>query len=232
MILVCGEALIDCFVNRTGRTLSMRCLTGGSPYNLAVGLARLGRDVSYFGAVSDDLFGDHLCYRLACEGVTTTYIKRSTRPTTLSFIRAATGSARYSFRGGATADRDIVDDDLPRLLGRDIRCVTFGSYSLAVEPIGSALERFALGLDGERVISLDPNIRPSLIENRVAWQKRLMRLLRAATIVKVSDEDLFNAFGTSCDINAFATRCLADGASLVIVTRGPRSISLLADSAG
>ena len=42
MILVCGEALIDLFVGAAeGTEMPARAVAGGSPFNVAIGLARL-----------------------------------------------------------------------------------------------------------------------------------------------------------------------------------------------
>ena len=43
MILVCGEALVDLFVlGENGARLAAEAVAGGSPFNVAIGLARLG----------------------------------------------------------------------------------------------------------------------------------------------------------------------------------------------
>ena len=58
MILVCGEALIDVFVAAgDGPALPATLVAGGSPFNVALGLARLGQPVAYCGGLSADRFG-------------------------------------------------------------------------------------------------------------------------------------------------------------------------------
>ena len=49
MILVCGEALIDLVPAVTDGDVAYVPRTGGSPYNVAMGLGRLGVPVGFFG---------------------------------------------------------------------------------------------------------------------------------------------------------------------------------------
>jgi sugar/nucleoside kinase (ribokinase family) len=56
-IAVVGEALIDFLPDAKGNYTPH---LGGSPYNIAIGLARQNRSVSYLTPLSDDSFGDTL----------------------------------------------------------------------------------------------------------------------------------------------------------------------------
>ncbi|MFS2021805.1 carbohydrate kinase, partial [Massilia sp. CT11-108] len=62
MIVVCGEALFDVFAAEEGgekraAAIDLSACQGGSPFNLATGVARLGGTASFFGGLSRDLFG-------------------------------------------------------------------------------------------------------------------------------------------------------------------------------
>ncbi|MCC8022796.1 MAG: PfkB family carbohydrate kinase, partial [Clostridiales bacterium] len=50
---------------------------GGSPANIAVGLARLGKKVGFIGKVSDDQFGDYVTDYFANEGIDTSHVTRA-----------------------------------------------------------------------------------------------------------------------------------------------------------
>ena len=82
-IAVLGEALIDFIVGDDG---AYRPHLGGSPYNLAIGLARQGVDVSYLSSLSDDTFGDKLHESLLSEGVQVPLKRRSLWPTSLALV--------------------------------------------------------------------------------------------------------------------------------------------------
>jgi len=79
-IVVCGEALMDVFaLADTPTGLSLEARIGGSPFNVAVGLARLGRPVAFFGSISRDILGERLVRALRDEGVDTAPVVGSTR---------------------------------------------------------------------------------------------------------------------------------------------------------
>ena len=61
---------------------------GGSPFNVAIGVARLERPVAYFGALSTDMFGERLLRALVAEGVDTHLVARVHAPTTLGLVGA------------------------------------------------------------------------------------------------------------------------------------------------
>ncbi|MFC7395612.1 carbohydrate kinase [Chelatococcus sp. GCM10030263] len=220
-LVVCGEALVDCFATVERSQIVMRGVPGGSPFNLAVGLARLGRPVAFLGALSGDAFGRHLRDSLVAEGVSTDFVKRSDRPTPLSVVSTATdGTVDYSFRNHEAADYDLDERDLPRDLPASVSCIAVGSYALALEPTGTAIERFAAEHADRCVISFDPNVRPGLIRDSAAWRSRFGRIAGFAGIVKVSAEDIALAFGREADPRALAREWRASGVPLVIVTRG------------
>ena len=50
---------------------------GGSPANIAVGLARLGKKVGFIGKVSDDQFGDYVTEFFESEGIDTSHVTRA-----------------------------------------------------------------------------------------------------------------------------------------------------------
>lgn len=72
MIVVAGEALID-LAPRNGLLLP---LAGGSPYNVAVGLGRLGCATYYLGGLSEDAFGTMMAERMDGDGVDLTLAPR------------------------------------------------------------------------------------------------------------------------------------------------------------
>ncbi len=65
MILCCGEALIDLVPHKDASGADVFLpIPGGSPFNTAVALGRLGVDVGFFGGISTDFFGDVLVSHL------------------------------------------------------------------------------------------------------------------------------------------------------------------------
>ncbi|WP_353184316.1 PfkB family carbohydrate kinase [Bosea sp. (in: a-proteobacteria)] len=224
MILVCGEALVDLFVAAPeGGEMPARIVAGGSPFNLAIGLARLGVPAAFLGGVSRDRFGAFLAQRLAEEGVDGRFLVRSDRPTTISVVTtAADGQPRYSFHGEGAADRRLAPADLPAALPAEVEALAFGSYTMAVEPVGSALAALAAREAGRRVISVDPNLRPMAVGDMTRWAEAAERFYRVATIVKASDEDVRIAWGGRLSPGEAAAYWLERGAGLVVITEGAR----------
>ena len=98
MILCCGEALID-FLPRTSKEGApvYQPFCGGSIFNTAVALSRLGVPTGLFTGLSTDFFGDMLSDGLKASGVKLDYVKRWDKPSTLAFVKLVDGHARYSF---------------------------------------------------------------------------------------------------------------------------------------
>src|SRR6478609_3845302 len=115
MILVCGEALIDLFVTRERiGSLHADPVLGGSPFNVAVGLSRLGEPAAFLGGLSTDIFGLALAEKLVFEGVDLSYAVRSESLTTISVVAADEhGHPTYSFHGEGKADRQVTSAHLP-----------------------------------------------------------------------------------------------------------------------
>lgn len=225
MILVCGEALVDLFLDAPeGAEMTGRAVVGGSPFNVAIGLARLGVPVGFLGAISRDGIGAMLAGRLKQEGVDTRFIVRSERLSTISAVATgADGQPSYGFHGEGAADRFLLPDDLPAELPREVRALTFGSYSMAVEPTGSTLALLAERGHGQLVISVDPNLRPSVVPDMALWARAAERFYRTATIIKASDEDIRIAWSGKLSLQEAAAYWLGLGAKLVVITRGADS---------
>jgi fructokinase len=219
MIISCGEALIDMLPREslTGEAC-FAPYPGGAVFNTAIALGRLGSNSSFISGISSDLFGKTLTDALAHSKVTTDLTIVSARPTTLAFVQLTNGQAKYAFYDEATAGRMIAVEDLPAI--PDItRAMFFGGISLVAEPCGSTYEHLMHSAPDHVVKMVDPNIRPSFIQDEDAYRARIDRMIAAADIVKLSDEDLVWLRGAG-DIDALARQMLDEGPSLICITRG------------
>lgn len=218
MLVSCGEALIDFLPRRGANGASVyEPAAGGSPMNVAVAAARLGVPAGFFGGLSTDLFGDILRERLKGSGVDLRYAVTTDRSSTLAFVSLGGADARYAFFDDNSAGRMLAENDLPAF-AEAVTALHFGSFSLAVEPCGKALETLIRRDAAKRVISLDINVRPTLIPDRAAYLARLDRIIPLSDIVKVSGEDLeWLAPGVAFD--DMADQWLQAGARIVILTR-------------
>ena len=117
MIVCCGEALIDFLPRKTGKdgATLYQPFNGGSVYNTAIALGRLGNRTGLFTGLSTDFFGDMLREGLKASKVDLRYIKTWDKPSTLAFVKLTDGHARYSFFDDNSAGRMLTRRDLPKL---------------------------------------------------------------------------------------------------------------------
>ena len=194
MYLVCGEALFDFFSEEDAggqaSQVNFKAIAGGSPFNVAVGLRRLGIEVGLLAGLSSDYLGQRLRQVLRDEGVRDDYLVEFAAPTTLAMVAlGANGSPHYSFRGEGCADRQLQLGHLP-VLDAQVRGLHFGSFSLVVQPVADSLLALLRRESGQRLISLDPNVRLNPEPDIEVWRQRVAELVQHADLIKVSDEDL------------------------------------------
>ena len=200
-------------------------VVGGSPFNCAIAAARLGGEVSFISAISTDFFGDEIARCLAADGVSDAYVRRVANPTTLAFVkRAADGSASYAFYTNDSADRALSVESLPQTIP-DAALLQVGSISLIPEGEGEAVAQLAEREAERRVVVFDPNIRLSVIESESGYRARVDRILRSATILKTSDEDLSWVYPNT-DTKQAAHKALDAGVTAVVVTAGRQGSSV------
>ncbi len=211
--LVIGEALID-IVENGGPFEGAVEHVGGSPLNIAVGLAQLGRGVDFLTHIADDEAGRRIAEYVEASGARLVPGSTSARrtPTAVATI-ADDGSASYTF------DLDW------RLAGEpDVAPPLFvhtGSIAAVREPGCVAVAALVDAYRASATITFDPNVRPSLIVDRELARARLDRLVERSDVVKVSDEDL-SWLHPDREPERTARTWLASGPAIVVVTMGAR----------
>jgi fructokinase len=215
VIVVVGESLVDLVPNGAER-LDVHC--GGSPFNTARSLARLGQSVSFLGCISGDSLGRRLRAALSADGVALDSVIATQLPTTLAFAELdadASASYRFYVEGTSAACLDVATALAALPAGFD--ALHFGSLGLVLEPLAEAVSAVVeTGASRGALIVLDPNIRPSLITDRAVYLARLHHVLARTDVVKASVEDL--AWLEPDVAPELAARRLLD--------RGPRSVLL------
>ena len=222
MIVVCGEALVDFTPSAIGGETAYVPRAGGSPRNVAVGLARLGVACSFLGKISNDAFGQMLADDLSDNGVDLSNLVRSDLPSALAFVLDEGGGGEaFQFYGEGTADQDLSSNDVPESFLEGVEAVHFGSYSMVLGRTGSTLRSLMRGVQGQAVVSLDPNVRPSLLPDRDAYVRRIEGLVPFANLVKVSQQDL-SWVSADEPAEGVARRWLDVGPDVVVVTHSER----------
>lgn len=212
-----GEALIDFApVKSDGRLAGFTLHLGGSPYNVAIGLARLGQEALFAGRISSDLFGERLVAHLSANGVSQELLLRGPEPTALAFVSVERTDPSYTFRWDGTADRELRATDLAHAGFASLHALHFGSVALTVEPCGPTIEELVSSLAGRVFLSLDPNVRPFMVGDWESYRRRIERCVARADLVKVSGADL-EALGVE---DASRWVGAPGGPAAVVVTNG------------
>jgi fructokinase len=218
--LAAGEALFDIFVGseRAGTTL-MEAQAGGSPFNVAIGLARLSCRTAFLGGIADDPLGERLAAQLRREGVDVSLVRRLKKRTTLSLVALSPeGVPAYAFYGADAADAALTADALPDL-PPTIAAIHVGSYATVIQPTGSAIAALVARERGRRVIAYDPNVRPSIEPDLDLWRMTVAGYCRQVQVIKISAED-FGLLYPGEPTERRAADWLAAGVALVVVTHG------------
>jgi fructokinase len=217
VIAVCGEALIDLVPGSAPGV--WQAFSGGSPLNTAVGLARLGTHTGMVVRLAGDAFGRQLREHLLASGVDLRYAARAEENSTLAIVDLRDGQASYTFYVQGTADWQWGPGTLP-VLDEDVAALHTGSLSLLLPPGGPALEVFLAQQRGQRVVSIDPNIRPALQPDRDAYVAKVERWVTLADLVKVSADDLEWLYPERQGEQVAAGWARKGGPSLVVLTKG------------
>lgn len=224
MIVVCGEALFDVFRETEGPAgYALAARIGGSPFNLAIGLARLGAAPLFFGGLSNDMFGRKLAAALQSEGVDLAAAPRSEAPTALVCIDVGGGGVpAYTLYGSGTAERALAPADLARV-PLEAGVIHVGSYCMAVEPVASVLFELVSRQRGRSLIAFDPNVRLTIQPDRAVWTAAIARMLPMTDFLKISDEDI-RVLYPGMDPHVFIDLALEAGVALAVVTRGAQGV--------
>jgi fructokinase len=217
-----GEALTDLLT--TGPD-SWSSTVGGSTWNVARVMARLGVPSAFAGAVSTDIFGTALAAASAAAGLDGRFLQRVDRPPLLAVV-SQLDPPQYFFIGNDSADLHFNPSLLPSGWQSAVRWVHFGGISLAREPLAGTLLALARQLKEAGVrISYDPNFR-ALMDER--YDPTLRRMAALADVIKVSDEDLCGLFRCGDPGAALAGLRRMNPDAMVLYTKGEQGAQLLA----
>jgi fructokinase len=230
MIAVIGEAVVD--LVETAEPGLYRAHPGGSPLNVAVGLARLGYPTALLARISRDTFGRMFRRHLAASGVDLAHLVEAAQPSTLAVASLdPAGVATYDFWVNGTADWQWTHDELAGPLPAGVAALHTGSMALELPP-GAGVVAGLIRREharGQVTISYDPNVRLARRGPREPALDRVEDLVGLADLVKVSDGDLAWLLPGE-EPAAVARRWAQGGPALVVVTLG--AAGALAATAG
>ena len=225
MITVCGELVVDLIPagrRPDGEAPQYTAFPGGNALNVAVAAARLGNPVHLMSRVGPGPFGALFRGHATRNGVSTDAMVDAPEPVSLAVVELRDdGSAGYSFHTVGAADWQWTTEELDRDWPAGTRIVHVGSISSWTAPGCDAIAALVGRVrdEGGALVSFDPNVRASLVDDEDAVRARIDRLRRTADVVKVSAEDL-EWLEPGADLDEAAVRWAGDGPALVVVTDG------------
>ena len=172
-IIPVGRVAIDFNPTDMNRPLSESAnfnkYLGGSPANIAVGMARYGRKVGFLGKVSDDSFGDFVTGFFRNEGIDCSHITRCLNGEKLGLtfteILSPTQSSILMYREGA-ADLMLHPDDVDEPYVASSRSLLISSTSLCASPTReAALKAMTFAAKNGITIIFDADYRPYTWKN-------------------------------------------------------------------
>ena len=223
--LVIGEALVDVVIHPGQEPVD---IPGGSPANVALGLARLGRDAELHCWIGTDERGKAVRAHLEASGVRLApgadgAERTSTAQATIGEDRAAT----YLFDLDWNPPRPVLGDGEAPLL------VHTGSIAAILAPGAATVEQVLRETRATSTIAYDPNARPQLMGEPEDARRTVESIVAMSDLVKCSDEDVAWFYGLDKHddeaIESVARTWLKTGVAIVVLTRGKRgSLALTA----
>jgi 5-dehydro-2-deoxygluconokinase len=236
-LLTVGRISIDLYCGQVGagwrEAVTFSKAVGGSPTNVAIAAARLGRTAAVYTKVGEDPFGEVAIGELRDFGVDVSYV--SVEPGTLTPLAFAVldppEDPKLLFRREPPApDLQLRPGEVPdeAVAGAAILWVSGGA--LSVDPSRSTVQQMMAARGRARHTILDLDYRPSFWSSREEAARTIGGAVTQATIAVGNREECAVAVGTG-DPRDAAARLLDRGVELAIVKLGGDGV-LLADSAG
>lgn len=220
MFVVGGESLIDLVPVGAGTDADRQAHAGGSPFNCAIAMSKLGNDVGFLCPISQDEYGDLLLAPLAEAGVNVLLTERVPAPTSKAIVTFNEKmQASYVFERGA--DRAFTRDGLLEVLPKGVELFQIGGFCpiLADDAVvWHDVVKAAIGRGAS--VSFDINVREKLVDDEAGYRHRLGQFLDLCHIIKLSEDD-HEWLHPGMSIEAHADALLErPNCALVVVTLG------------
>jgi fructokinase len=216
MLTVIGEALVDLVDSGDQRTFTAHL--SGSPLNVAVGLARLGRPTQLLARFSHDTFGRRLRDFAERNGVSLARAVDAPQPSTLAVVNLDEHrNARYDFYLDGSVDWQWRPEEL--VVPDDTTILHTGSLASWTPPGADYVLATLRRARPTALVSYDPNVRPALLGAPARARPLVEAAVAAAHLVKASDDDTAWLYPGDRPADT-ARRWLDLGATAVVITRG------------
>ncbi len=200
---------------------------GGSPANIAVGLARLGGKCGFIARVSNDQFGDYVTDYFKNDGIDTSHIYRCEKGEKLGLtfteIKSPTESSILMYREGV-ADLQVHVDDVDEDYVKSAKAVLISGTALCASPSReAALKTMMLAKKNAVKVIFDIDYRAYTWQNEDEVSIYYSMVARNSDIIlgSRSEYDLMESVtGTCPDDQASADLWHSYGNKIVIIKHG------------
>lgn len=224
MITVVGDALIDIIADQSGNVTSV---VGGGGLNTARALGRLGVEVEFLGGVSEDSFGGRIRRLLDDDSVGYALGKPVDAPTTLAIAQLDEhGSATYRFLLKGTSVAMVTPEMALAHVSSTSSMLHIGTLGLTLRPIADAMRVLVEQAPDDRLVMVDPNCRPTVMDDPSCFNETMAAVLPRADIVKVSAEDL-EFMHPGMDMIDAAVAVQRDSGAVVLLTDGAKAVHVI-----
>lgn len=219
-VIVIGEAIAD-FLPRDDVPSAFACVPGGSGFNTALALARLGLTARYVWSLSTDALGRRLAGILSAEGVDMAQTRFSDAPMPVAIVSPAAASHGAMFALHLAGTAHETPPDLAALDVTGAGHVHVASFAGTTGEAGEAALPLLARFKANGTASYDPNIRAACLPTHRIAVELVEARVAASTIAKASEEDLRWLYPGLAPHEALS-RWLALGSTIAIATRGDK----------
>lgn len=197
-IVLLGRAAIDLnpvdYYKTLDQSTTFKKYLGGSPANIAVGMARLGKKVGFIGKVSDDQFGTFIENRFKEEGIDTTWVTRAKNGEKLGLtfteIKSETESSILMYRDGI-ADLQLSVEDISEDYIKNSKALLISGTALAQSPSReAALKALCFAKRNDTKVIFDIDYRPYNWKNRDEISIYYSMVAKEADVILGSREEV------------------------------------------
>jgi fructokinase len=214
-VVVIGELLVDIVHTPDGRSAEH---VGGSPANVALGLARLGHETWFATLVGTDDRGVRCTEHVETGGVR--LLPGSTSPS----HPTSTAAATIDTNGAATYVFDLHWNLPPVQLPKGTAHLHIGSIGTTLTPGDAEVTDAVHRARAAGTVSYDPNMRPTIMGAPDAVRPRVEELVALSDVVKCSEDDIEWLYPGET-ASQVMSRWARLGAAITVVTLGPKGVT-------
>jgi 5-dehydro-2-deoxygluconokinase len=236
-VLTVGRISIDLYCGELGagwrESKTFSKAVGGSPTNVAIAAARLGRRAALYTKVGDDPFGEVALAELRDFGVDLSYAgvqPGALTPLAFAVLDPPEDPPLLFRREPPVPDFQLHPDEVEAEVVREVPILWVSGGALAVDPCRSTVQGMLETRAHRRHTILDLDYRQSFWSSRMEASTVIGAAVSSATVAVGNREECSVAVGTG-DPSRAATELLDRGVELAIVKLGGDGV-LVADAAG